>query len=198
MIIAKDRSNKSKRTSRVTSSTRRSPGSPSGHSSESTPTNLTSRNRSGSRKLSTRRHRTPKGPLLSKSDISRFIDKTPHGQALKICALMLGVYKACMTSWPRCPLGTPDDQLHASGLNLLAAISLLDPDPELLTILKTIEDAVHQGRPGIDAATETATEIINYTFRGEADWERLTGDFEALIEQAGLLELLAALDEVFG
>ena len=112
--------------------------------------------------------------------------------------MMVGVTKACRTAWPRCPLGKEKDHLHTSGLNLIAALQLLDPDPDLVTIiLKPIEDAVGQGKRGIDAAYKTAVAIVNYTFREQQEWESLTKDFEAVLEQAGLQELLAAVDEVF-
>jgi len=143
-------------------------------------------------KRRTGRGRYPDGCVVSKRKIESLIDNTLHRQAVKICAIMLGVTKACLTAWPS-PHGPMKERLTAGGVNLLAALPLLDSDPDLRSILKLIEDAVHDGVRGIEAANKTAIAFLAYTFRDQPDWEVLASDFEGLMKDAGLEELLTDL-----
>ena len=104
--------------------------------------------------------------------------------------MMTGVIEACFTAYTLVPVFTLKHRMHPMAIRLIKALSRLDSDPELASILALIEKAAHVGPRGIAAAENTAREFTDYTFRNTPEWDSLTSDFEEMLKEAGLRGLL--------
>jgi len=130
------------------------------------------------------------------ADIHALIDRTPHLRVMKMCAIMVGVFKACESAADSSRNSRFKAQMDRRAIQLIEALPQLDDDPELRRILKLVEAAVYSGAQGMNAAQNTAFGLVSYAYRNLDDWDTPVHDFEVLMKEAGLLHLLTALDEI--